>query len=108
MTYSERELDDIFYGGGDPVPGWPPGYIYDCDGRIVCRWEHGEYSKYGWQVDHDPPLSLGALLGGFSRLRPRHWLGNTSAGGLLGNWIKELPDNPYLGIWGAFSSDKKR
>jgi len=55
----------------------------DCDNRIICRAEYGKYTAFGWQVDHAIPV----VLGGpdfFSNLRPRHWMGNSAAGGLLG------------------------
>ncbi len=105
MDYSEQELDRIFYSARSA--GFP-GYAYDCDGRIICRWAYGQYTEFGWQVDHNPPQAFAGLLGMMPGLRPRHWQGNTSAGGAIGNLLKQLADNPYAGIGGAFSSDKKR
>jgi hypothetical protein len=103
MDYSERELDDIFYSA-PAVPGMP-GYVYDCDGEVICRYDYGKYTTYGWHVDHDPPLAIAGLFGDRGVLRPRHWLGNTSAGGSLGNLMKALAPKPSGGIAAAL---KKR
>jgi hypothetical protein len=61
----------------------------DCDGRFI-RWsEYGLYSTYGWQIDHIRPTALGGndMLG---NLRARHWEGNCSAGGVLGNAMANM------------------
>jgi hypothetical protein len=99
MDYTEQELDNVFYVA-PAVPG-KPGYVYDCDGRMICRWEYGKQSACGWQVDHDPPLALAGFFGWRFNLRPRHWFGNTSAGGALGNVLKAFGENPYSGLAGA-------
>jgi hypothetical protein len=72
-----------------------PGLAYtatekrDCDGRFI-RWsEYGSYSEYGWQIDHIRPAALG---GGdeFANLRARHWRGNSMAGTVLGNALRNI------------------
>jgi hypothetical protein len=61
----------------------------DCDGRII-RWsEYGSYSECGWQIDHIRPVALG---GGdhHGNLRARHWRGNSTAGTILGNALRDI------------------
>jgi hypothetical protein len=60
-----------------------PEVRIDCDGRYISWSEYGQYTEYGWQIDHILPRSL---LGSDSpdNLRARHWRGNSYAGGLLG------------------------
>ncbi len=84
MAYSQSELDFVFSKAGYAF-GWPEWGI-DCDGRIIRRSEYGRISDNGWQVDHVHPTALG---GGdhWANLRPRHWRGNCSAGGLLGGLL---------------------
>ncbi|MGQ0677244.1 MAG: hypothetical protein ACT4N4_14330 [Rhodospirillales bacterium] len=77
--YSESALDLIF----SKAQYVSLGVRIDCDGRIIWRSEYGKYTAHGWHVDHDIPSILGGG-DGFANLRPRHWLGNTRAGGLLG------------------------
>lgn len=83
-TYTESELDLIFRKGW-PVRGYP-GYVYDCDSRIIGRHEYGKRTTYGWEVDHQVPASLGGPSV-YGNLRPRHWLGNSYSGGLLGGLL---------------------
>ena len=99
MKYSEAELDLIFTRA-NPVPG-APGVARDCDGRIICRSDYGAYSEFGWQVDHIQPIALGGLLGEFLNMRPRHWHGNTSAGGLLGALLSPPMENRSIGMLGV-------
>lgn len=67
-----------------PIFGSDPNELrQDCDGRLI-RWsEYGQYSDFGWQIDHVRPIALGGL-DSIGNKRARHWRGNTSAGGLLG------------------------
>ena len=80
--YDDNTLNLIFARAAWTI-GWPE-YGMDCDGRIIRRSEYGLYTAHGWQVDHIIPSMVGGkdFLG---NLRPRHWLGNSAAGGLLGN-----------------------
>lgn len=61
----------------------------DCDGRKIAWSDYGKYSELGWQIDHILPSALGGSDSAFN-LRARHWLGNTSAGGLLGNLFAQI------------------
>ena len=58
-------------------------FAYDCDGRLIFFEQYGQYSDYGWQIDHAHPSALGGL-DVHANKRPRHWRGNSSAGGILG------------------------
>ena len=57
---------------------------YDCDGYLI-RWsEYGVTTQCGWEIDHAIPTALGGFDVGHN-YRARHWHGNRSAGGRLGN-----------------------
>ncbi len=65
------------------VPG-QPDLRRDCDGRLI-RWsEYGQLTSLGWEIDHITPTRLGGL-NTLGNVRARHWHGNRSAGGILGN-----------------------
>lgn len=59
----------------------------DCDGNKIKKSDYGMYTEYGWHIDHVMPSILG---GGdhFGNKRPRHWRGNTAAGGIIGNALR--------------------
>lgn len=59
----------------------------DCDGRIIYWVEYGQNTAYGWHKDHIIPSALGGSDEPHN-LRARHWLGNCSAGGLLGGFFR--------------------
>jgi hypothetical protein len=82
--YSEFVLDLIFQKATRTL-GWPEWAI-DCDGRFIRRSEYGQYSEFGWQVDHTVPSAIGGN-DLFANLRPRHWRGNSMAGGSLGGLL---------------------
>jgi hypothetical protein len=65
----------------------------DCDGRMM-RWvEYGLNSSQGWHIDHITAQALGGS-DELTNLRARHWLGNTKAGGHLGNALRGLGSAP--------------
>ncbi|HZT51902.1 MAG TPA: HNH endonuclease signature motif containing protein [Stellaceae bacterium] len=82
--YTEAELVEIFTKAA-PCVGWPEWAI-DCDNRIIRFTEYGRYTAFGWQVDHIRPVALGGI-DAMTNLRPRHWQGNSFAGGLLGGLL---------------------
>jgi hypothetical protein len=59
----------------------------DCDSRVICWAEYGKTTAYGWGIDYATPTAVGGL-DVYGNLRARHWLGNRSAGGLLGGLFK--------------------
>ena len=80
---SEEERKVRSWAKLPPHPTIPDAKI-DCDGWIIFWNEHGKHSPFGWQVDHIIPVALGGT-DDTSNLRARHWYGNQSAGGRLGN-----------------------
>lgn len=63
----------------------------DDDNRVIHFDCYGNRdSPYGWEFDHYP---VAKCLGGtddISNLRPLHWQGNASRGGLLGDVLDDL------------------
>jgi HNH endonuclease len=62
----------------------PAVWRIDCDGRTIKYCQYGELNEFGWEIDHAVPIAVGGTDDG-SNLRARHWRGNRSAGGYLGN-----------------------
>jgi hypothetical protein len=81
----EYQRKVVAWNKATPIASYPADIIrQDCDGRII-RWDqYGLRSDYGWEIDHITPVALGGS-DAFVNLRARHWLGNSSAGGRLGN-----------------------
>lgn len=73
--------ENAVFDKATPAVGWPE-YGIDCDGRSIKRSEYGKLSDHGWQIDHIRPIALGGS-DHITNLRPRHWRGNSSAGGAL-------------------------
>lgn len=76
---------------GTPIPGYDPAeWRRDFEG-FAMRWsDYGDQSsEYGWQIDHIVAKALG---GGddLPNLRPRHWRGNQSAGGILAGALRGM------------------
>lgn len=63
-------------------------YRYDDEVRVIKWSEYGQNSVFGWHIDHIVPQAVGGpdVL---SNLRARHRITNTSAGGRLGNALRE-------------------
>ncbi len=76
----------------------------DCNGRVI-RWsEYGKTTAYGWEIDHATPTAVGGtdVCG---NLRARHWLGDRSAGGLLGGLFRARNSGGLLDGSRLVSSD---
>lgn len=61
----------------------PDEWRYDDDGNIIRYSEYGQFSTFGWEIDHQVPSALGGL-NTYANLRPLHWRANRSRGGLIG------------------------
>lgn len=61
----------------------PDEWRYDDDGNIIRYSEYGQFSDYGWEIDHRLPTAFGGL-DAYANLRPLHWRANRSRGGLIG------------------------
>lgn len=67
---------------------------YDCDNRWIEKADYGKDTPYGWQIDHVWATALGGP-DTLSNKRPRHWEGNSRAGGLVGAMIAKSPTNAF-------------
>lgn len=59
----------------------------DCDGLFMRLSGYGKGPQYGWQIDH----IVASALGGpdtFANKRPRHRVGNSLAGAMVGNALR--------------------
>lgn len=65
-------------------------YGIDCDGRTIRKSDYGKLTEYGWQIDHAVPTAFGGL-NVFANKRPRHWRGNSMAGGIIGSLLSSPP-----------------
>lgn len=80
---SEESKKRAVWAKARVIPGINPDlFRYDDDGSLICFEEYGQYTEYGWQIDHQTPTALGGL-DRYGNLRPLHWRNNTSRGGLL-------------------------
>jgi len=80
---------------GHEIPGYDKNvWRRDDHGWAMKYSDYGDRnSEYGWEFDHYP---VPAILGGaddISNLRPLHWEGNATHGGLLGAFL----NNPMTG-----------
>lgn len=83
-AYTDEELITAAWENVPSIPG--SSYKQDCDGRFILRNEYGLLTTYGWEIDHVIPTRLNGPNVP-SNVRARHWRGNRSAGGVLGNTI---------------------
>jgi hypothetical protein len=81
-------LERLFiWNKGTIIPGWDAAiWRWDCDGRVIRFSDYGIRSEHGWEKDHAVPLGLSGP-DNITNLRPRHWHGNASSGGILGSLI---------------------
>lgn len=93
-------IEDVFrklaaWNKAAPIVGYVASdWRQDCDGRVISWNEYGKHSSYGWEIDHIVPVAIGGSDADFN-LRARHWMGNSSAGGMLGGML----NNAKNGRW---------
>jgi hypothetical protein len=77
------------WNAASPLSRFDPDKVrQDCDGWFIKWDEYGQYSDYGWQIDHAWPTALGGA-DTYANKRARHWRGNSRAGGILGGIISK-------------------
>ena len=63
----------------------------DCDSRIVLFMPiYGQYTGGGWHIDHIQASCSWWFLIIITNKRPRHWQGNTRAGGAPRQYVAEV------------------
>jgi hypothetical protein len=62
-------------------------YFYKKDGcsAIIAKHEYGQRSKYGWEIDHIIPVSMGGT-DDLENLQALHWENNSSKGENYPEW----------------------
>jgi 5-methylcytosine-specific restriction endonuclease McrA len=81
---SEETRKRLVWQKGRAIPGIDAGqWRYDDDNNLMCYTEYGQYTEYGWQIDHQIATALGGS-DAYANLRPLHWRGNSQRGALVG------------------------
>ena len=88
------ELDKLrvqaVWNKGREIPGYDRNvWRYDDDGNVIRRDEYGKTdSQHGWQIDHVIASAIGGM-DVYGNLRPLHYKGNASRGGLLAALLRK-------------------
>lgn len=81
-----EDLVEAVWQKGTVVPGYDPRwYRRDACGWWIARAEHGQTSKYGWEIDHVRPVAKGGS-DHLSNLQPLHCENNRSKRDDWPNW----------------------
>jgi hypothetical protein len=78
--YSEEVIIRV-WSMAKVVPGYDPSYVrMDICGAFIQYQDYGDRnSRFGWEIDHKHPLSLGGT-DTWNNVQPLHWENNSSKG----------------------------
>lgn len=89
--FSEMEIQAV-WNKGAVIPGFDARmWRRDVCGAVIQRTQYGNTaSSYGWEVDHDVPVSRGGS-DSLDNLQPLHWENNRAKGDSYPYWECRLP-----------------
>lgn len=85
QPFSQATINSVWQKG-KVVPGYDPNdYRQDRCGAWIRRISYGTTGEYGWEIDHDKPVSKGGT-DDLSNLQPLHWRNNRGKGDNYPSW----------------------
>jgi 5-methylcytosine-specific restriction endonuclease McrA len=79
-----EETVEAVWAKANPDP-WFTYFKRDTFGVTIQKDGYATQSKYGWEIDHILPVSLGGT-DDLENLRPLHWANNMNKGDDFPNW----------------------
>jgi hypothetical protein len=81
--FDEATIEAV-WGKATSIPGYTTIKKDSC-GAMIQRDKHGKTGTYGWEIDHDKPLSKGGT-DDLSNLKPLQWENNRHKADNWPNW----------------------